>query len=84
MLTIKAVNKAIQAKHPHVELVKGKGYYYIASDHEATALKLAGLYTTSIPVYSLNHMPLEKWLTSVDSLLNEDENRGYGDQGYFD
>ncbi len=69
--TITQVNKAIAAKFPHVFLVRGKGYYYIASNDEATGLKIAGLYTSSIGVFSIKHQTVEAWVKDVETLLNQ-------------
>lgn len=69
MLTLKKVTKAIQVKHPHVELVKGDGYYYIRSEHQETALKISTLPKTSIEVYTLNQMTIAFWVEIVDQLL---------------
>lgn len=69
------VNKELHKKHPKIDIVKGKGYYYIASDDEEMGLKLAGLYTTSIPVFSITQQTVDQWLADVDLLL-KDENSG--------
>lgn len=61
-LTLAKVNKHIQTKYPLIQLIKGNGYFYIASDDDAMVLKLAALYTTSIPVYAINHLTLGGWI----------------------
>ncbi len=72
-VNIKSLNKAIHAKYPHVKLRRGKGYYYIYSDDEATADKIAALYTTSIYVYRLNHLSMDQWMSEVDTLMEGKE-----------
>lgn len=72
---MKMVNEAIQAKHPHVEIVYGKGYFYLHSKDDATALYIAGMYDVSISVYRLNHLSLEQWVSSVDYLFENDRNK---------
>jgi hypothetical protein len=67
--TLAMVNKAIQAKYPTIMLVKGEGYFYIASNDDEMGLKIAGLYTSSIPVYSINQLSIEKWVAEVDQLV---------------
>jgi len=68
-LTLAKVNAEIQAKYPGIELVRGKGYFYIDSKDEALALKIAGLYTSSIYVNSLNQASLEQWMKYVEFVL---------------
>lgn len=75
--TIAEVNKAIQQKFPDVILVKGHKYFYISSDNEEMGLKIAGLYTTSISVFSLGQQTIEKWVQDVEHLLS-DKNEGIG------
>ena len=79
-LTLAKVNKAIQAKHPLVKLVRGNGYYYLVSDDDDMGLKLAGLYSTSIMCNSIKDQPLERWVGDVDELMKEiDNEKGYSD-----
>lgn len=68
------LNAVISREFPNVKLVRGKGYFYIASDDEEMALKIVGLYTSSIPVYSLKHQSVAKWINDVRNLLNQDDN----------
>lgn len=79
MISLKKVNEYIQTKYPTLEIIKGKGYFYVCSDDDQMALALAGLYTTSIGVCKVSHLPLEKWMTSVESLL-KDEYRSHSDR----
>lgn len=78
---LKEVNKAIQAKFPKVELVRGEGYYYISSQDEEEGLKMAGLYTTSIPVAYLHQQTIQQWVDSVEDLLKDQES---GKESTFD
>lgn len=71
MASLKQVNKAIQAKYPDIFLVKGEGYFYIASDEPETGLMLAGLYTTSIYEGILNNLTCDKWVKEVGELLDQ-------------
>lgn len=74
MLTLKRVNKAIEEKYPKVFLVKGNGYYYLASDDSEIGLKLATLHTTSIDIFDISHLSLERWMDEVKYVLS-DSNR---------
>jgi len=67
---LQQVNQAIQNRRPFVFLVKGKGYYYIASNHEETSLRIASLYQSSIYVYSITNLSVEQWIDAVDHLFN--------------
>ena len=69
--TLAEVNKAIQKKYPKVILVKGRGYFYISSNDNEMALKIARLYTTSIPVCKLSQLTIEQWVNDVESLLKD-------------
>lgn len=78
MLTFKEVNAAIQKLYPHVKLVQGKGYLYITSDDEETSPWISGMYTTSIPVYKLNHFPdVDSVVSRVVDLIKNDINDSY-------
>ncbi len=67
--TIAKVNAALAILHPKVFLVKGHGYFYIASDDKEMGLKLAGLYTTSIYVNSIKEQSVEQWIEDIENLL---------------
>lgn len=67
--TLKTVNKAIQQKWPHVELVQGKDYFYIAGLNDEWGLKIAALYQQGIYVANLNQQPVERWVKDVELLL---------------
>lgn len=70
-LTLAKVNKHIQAKYPLIQLVKGEGYFYVHSDDDAMGLKLAMLFTTSIPVYAINQLTIGGWMDSVEYVLRD-------------
>jgi hypothetical protein len=71
--TLAQVNKAIQKKHPLVELVKGEGYFYIYSSDKNMGRYIASLYTSSIYVYALNQQTVEQWVADVDRLLTKND-----------
>lgn len=75
-ITLKTVNKAIEAKFPKVRLEKGKGYFYIYSDDDEMALKIAGLHTTSIYCYQISQQSVERWVGDVEILLKDKAERG--------
>ena len=69
--TLKALNKYVQHEiNSALIVVKGNGYYYIASDDKDKALELAGLPQTSIYVNHVSHLSFENWYSSIISLLN--------------
>jgi len=70
-ITLEKVNKYIQSIYPEIELVKGKGYFYVYSDNEEIGLKLSGLYTTSISVCNIRDLNLYLWLERVEYVLND-------------
>lgn len=77
------VNREIQKRFPEIMLVKGRGYFYIASDDENMGLKLAELYTTSIMVNKLTQQTVEAWVKDVEYLVNKIEGKrdNYGFDG---
>lgn len=70
-VSLRQVNKALKEVHPNIELIKGEGYFYISSDDDKTALMLAGLHTTSIPVYSITQQTTQQWINDVTNLLKK-------------
>lgn len=68
-ITMKQVNDAIQKVYPTVFLVKDKNYFFIASDDHDMGMRIAGLYQSSIPVYRLNELTIERWVEEVKALL---------------
>jgi hypothetical protein len=69
--SISQVNKAIHEVYPLVNLIKGDGYFYIYSDDDATSIKIARLFISSIAVYKIGDMTIDQWVESVKLLLNE-------------
>ncbi len=67
------VNDAIRAKYPHVNLIKGKGYFYISSLDKEVGLKIAGLYQTGIYVNGIKQLTPEQWVKEVDKLFGSEE-----------
>ena len=67
--TIAQINAAIQTKFPHVCLTRGEGYYYIYSDHDETALMIAGLYQQSVYTNNFRNMSLQEWIEAVERLI---------------
>lgn len=66
---LKEVNREIHRIFPTVNLVRGNGYFYIASDDDEMGLKIAGLFTTSIPVCYLHEQTIEQWVKDVKYLM---------------
>lgn len=71
MLTLRQINAEIEKRYPKVFLVKGRGYYYLASDDDRISLKLAALYTTSIAIFRMGHLSLDRWMQEVRVVLND-------------
>lgn len=84
MLTLKKINAELQKKYPGIELVRGQGYFYVYSEDDDLGLKLAGLYTTSIPVDKLNQMTMEKWIEAVEYVLKDMQRLPYARCPVFD
>lgn len=72
-LSLKLVNEYIQMMYPEICLAKDNGFFYIYSDNNAVALKLATLGSTSIGVCHLNHTTIERWREFVTSALNDSQ-----------
>ena len=74
-ITLNQVNKAIAAKFPGVELVKGEGYFYVApTDYNSDmAQKIAALYQQGIygGTSHINCMSLEKWIEAIEFTLQD-------------
>lgn len=72
-LTLAKLNRHIAKKYPDLKLVRdSKGYYYLVSDtNDELGLKLAGLESASIYIYSVKQYPLERWLEDVDSIMSK-------------
>lgn len=67
MLQLRAVNKHVAAISPHLELVKGDGYFYFVYDDG-----VASHYgDRSVWVFALNHLSLEQWLQEAYTSLEQ-------------
>jgi hypothetical protein len=62
MFTLKKVNAAIA--HLHVELIRGNGYFYLL-DFSGNPVDDSSIY-----VYRLNHLSLQRWVETVESVLS--------------
>ena len=69
--SLKRLNQKIDKIYPGVFLVKGDGYFYVASDDEKMALKIAGLYQSGIYVCHLTHQSEERWIEDVKRLMEQ-------------
>lgn len=74
-ITLKQVNAEIAKEFPHVFLVRGNGYYYIATDDNQTGSVIGGFYTTSISVPKLNMLTIEQWVSNVRHLMTQVDGR---------
>ena len=52
-------------------LCKGYGYFYIASDDDEWATKIAGMYENAIYINSFNQMTPEEWVEDIKRLLKQ-------------
>ncbi len=67
--SLKTLNLAIQKEIPNVFLVKGNGYFYIASNDQDLALKIAGLNQSGIYVSRLNELSIDRWIKEIYQLF---------------
>jgi hypothetical protein len=70
-ISIKQINNRIQKQIGDVQLVKGKGYFYLTSEDEGIALYLASLYSTSIFVPHLKFQSVEEWVADVENIMSD-------------
>lgn len=70
---LKHVNNAIKRKFALVGLAKSEGCFFVFSDDDAMANKLAGLPTTTIYVCYLNHLTVDEWVRLVGEIVAEAE-----------
>jgi len=79
------VNKHIQSAHPKLYVVQGAGYLYWHSDDDDLALKLAGLYSASIPIAKASHQSIGTWLKEADEIMEQVNNsdKKYGAGGFM-
>lgn len=66
---LREVNKALALRVPGVILVKGEGYFYIASDNKKLATAIAKLPSTQINEASITFKTVDEWVESVRNLL---------------
>lgn len=66
-LTCKAITQAMNQRGIPGELVRGRGYFYLW-DKEGEESFWSMAYSSSIYVYRLNHMTLDKWLESITQM----------------
>jgi len=71
-IRIAQVNKAIHNVYPTINLIKGDGYFYIYSNDAVMALRIAGLFTSSIAVYKINDLTIDQWVDSVKQLFKDE------------
>ena len=67
--SLKSANAHIQTKYPQIFLVRGNGYYWVASNDDNIGLQLAGLYTTIIGTPRITMLTPEQWLEQVEYIL---------------
>lgn len=82
---LKKVNNQIQSRHPKLYVVQGRGYLYWHSDDSDLSLKLAGLYSTSIPIAKPSHQSIGTWLKEADEIMEQvnDSDKKYGAGGFM-
>ena len=68
-MQLRTINKALEAKHPGLELVKGEGYFYFAGAGTEMC-KSASVY-----VPRLNDLTFEQWMSEADDKMAEIERR---------
>ena len=54
-------------------LCKGYGYFYIASDDDEWATKIAGMYENAIYINSFNQQSSEEWVEDIKRLLKQND-----------
>lgn len=69
MLTLKRINKEIAARGWQVELVRGKDYFYLDGEDMSWA------YSSTIAVYRLKHMTLERWMRRIEDIVMESRSK---------
>lgn len=52
-------------------LYKGYGYFYITSDDDEWATKIAGMYENAIYINSFNQQTPEEWVEDIKRLLKQ-------------
>lgn len=69
-VTLRSVNTLLALIFKDVKLIKGVGYFYIASDEDEMALYIAGLPQSGIYVYKIDTLTESEWIDSVYELLS--------------
>lgn len=72
--TLPQLNRIVAEHFPKIFVVKNKDYFYIASEDEPLALKIADLYCSSIYVYRVSHLTIQQWIDSIRSLFTDNRN----------
>ena len=57
----------------NIILCKGYGYFYITSDNDEWATKLAGMYENAIYMNSFNQQTPEEWVEDIKRLLKQND-----------
>ena len=65
-MQLRTVNKALNAKYPGLELVKGEGYFYFFGAG-VEVCKESGVYGA----YRLNDLTLDQWINAADEKMRE-------------
>lgn len=68
--TLKKINTYLQARAPHIQVIKGKGYFYFADTDDS---ELCRHLPDSIYVCHLNHLTLEHWYREMDIAIKQFE-----------
>ena len=64
-LTIKAINKAVQAIDPAFFVQPGDGYFYWCSDTDVSYLEM-----DTVATFRINHMTLAQWIENFTTQYN--------------
>lgn len=63
------INKALNIKYPNLELVKGKGYFYLIAKNDEGTNQLLHLDSTSIYSYRLSNLSVDQWVRCCDEMI---------------
>ncbi len=69
MLTLKKVNKEIQKHCPNIELVRGRGYFYLVGINEQGEQEIRDRKRTSIYSNTLNCQEIMSWVVDVKIIM---------------
>lgn len=64
-ISIKSVNKKIQALNIKAELVKGEGYFYFVGDDVEISE------STSVMVPRITDLPLDGWISELNEIVKK-------------